>query len=66
MAGPVTNSQITVNYTLSSGNRLGNWSVAETALVGQVDVIGRSSDPIGTDPRFGGALDALHRSLEMA
>jgi RHS repeat-associated protein len=47
------NPLITVNYALSTGNRLGSWSVAETNLAGQVDVAGVSSEPIGTNDRFG-------------
>lgn len=44
---------LTVNSQLSSGNRLASWSVAETDLVGQVDVAGVSSEAIGTNDRFG-------------
>ncbi len=44
---------LTVNYTLSTGNRLASWSVGETDLVGQVDVAGVSSEAIGTNDRFG-------------
>jgi uncharacterized protein RhaS with RHS repeats len=47
------NPLITVNYALSTGNRLGSWSVVETNLAGQVDVAGVSSEPIGTNDRFG-------------
>ncbi len=44
---------MTVNYALGSGNRLASWSVAQTNLVGQMDVAGMSSEAIGTDDRFG-------------
>ncbi len=47
------NPLLTVNYGLSTGNRLASWSVAETDLVGQVDVAGVSSEVIGTNDRFG-------------
>ncbi len=43
----------TVNYALGTGNRLASWSVAETNLVGQVDVTGTSSEAIGTNDMFG-------------
>jgi RHS repeat-associated protein len=44
---------LTLNNTLATGNRLVSWSVAETDLVGQVDVAGASSEAIGTNDRFG-------------
>ena len=44
---------LTVNYSLSTGNRLGSWTVAETNLVAQFSVLGYASDPIGTNDRFG-------------
>ena len=44
---------MTVNYSLSTGNRLGSWTVAETNLVAQFSVLGYASDPIGTNDRFG-------------
>ena len=44
---------MTVNYALGTGNRLASWSVAQTDLVGQVDVAGTSSEAIGTNDRFG-------------
>lgn len=48
-----SNVQVTVNYTLGTGNRLDSWSVAETDLYGRVDVAGVSSEAIGTNDRFG-------------
>jgi len=48
-----TTPLMTVNYSLGVGNRLASWSVAQTDLVGQVDVVGTSSETIGTNDRFG-------------
>jgi RHS repeat-associated protein len=48
-----TNALITVNYALSTGNRLASWSVAETNLLGRVDLAGYASEPVGTNDRFG-------------
>jgi RHS repeat-associated protein len=48
-----TNVLVTVNYALSTGNRLGSWSVAETNLLGRVDMAGYASEPVGTNDRFG-------------
>jgi RHS repeat-associated protein len=48
-----TNALITVNYALSTGNRLASWSVAETNLLGRVDMAGYASEPVGTNDRFG-------------
>jgi len=47
------NNLMTVNYSLFAGNRLGSWMVAETNLAAQFSVLGYSSDPIGTNDRFG-------------
>ena len=44
---------VTVNYSLAAGNKLGSWTVAETNLSARFAVIGNSSDPIGTNDRFG-------------
>jgi len=44
---------VTVNYSLSSGNRIGSWTVAETDLVARFSVVGYASDPIGTNDSFG-------------
>ena len=44
---------ITVGYGMGTDNRLTSWSVAQTDLVGQVDVAGASSEVVGTNDRFG-------------
>jgi len=42
-----------MNYALGQGNRLAGWTVAETNPAALLDVAGFSSEPIGTDDRFG-------------
>ncbi|TAN35303.1 MAG: hypothetical protein EPN23_11340 [Verrucomicrobia bacterium] len=51
--GAASGTLATVNYTLGQGNRLANWQVAETNPAARLDVAGFSSEPIGTDDRFG-------------
>jgi RHS repeat-associated protein len=48
-----TNTLTMVNYALSTGNRLGSWSVAEAAVVGRVTLEGHASEPVGTNDLFG-------------
>ena len=43
----------TANYSLSTANRLGSWTVAETDLMTQFTVVGGSADPIGVGIRYG-------------
>ncbi|TAN38805.1 MAG: hypothetical protein EPN23_01550 [Verrucomicrobia bacterium] len=51
--GDASGTLATVNYALGLGNRLANWQVAETNPAARLDVAGFSSEPIGTDDRFG-------------
>ncbi|MBU0678144.1 MAG: RHS domain-containing protein [Verrucomicrobia bacterium] len=47
------NGDIEIDYTLGAGNRLSSWNVADTNLIGIVDVAGHADELIGTNDRYG-------------
>ena len=53
MLDAASNTLMTVNSALSTGNRLASWVVPETNLMARFTVVGHASEPIGTNDRFG-------------